>query len=271
MSKKLVQHEVRHDDKDLYLSFATRIVANGFASAEELRDEYGAEAFTKCVASLFRTHRALREVRRPWKDEKDALGYEWADQRYSQAQIKKLPPEVAIVVEKFKKGNAKYTDFERIKVRCRWTNKVLGAIPHTEASGDKLNSFDRANGKGSDVLIPAYCLRAMAAKALPAMLKEAALARRIMFKTIHVPASAISEDTEVRPVLDPDGRTGLGMNRSECLPSGTEFDIEALVPTSALAPDEYLRMLNLAGEFVHLSPARSSGFGDFEVVGEATE
>lgn len=270
MSKKQqVIHEVSQEDKELYLSFTTKIVASGFVPAEELKAEYGPDGFTKCIATLFRTHRMLREVRRPWKDQRDALGYEWADRRFSQSEVKKLSPGLQVVVEQFKKASNKYTDFERIAVRCRWTNKVFGAMPR-EQNGDKINVFDRANGKGSDLLIPAYCVRAMVKTALPLVSKEAALGGRIKFKTVRVPASALGE-VEVRPIIDPDGHTGLGLQQSETIEPGTEFVIDAMVPTSVMQPDEFVRMLRVAGEYVHLSPARSSGFGDFEVVELATE
>lgn len=255
-------------DKDLYLSFVTKIVSSGFVSAEELRAEFGGEAFTKCIAILFRTHRVLREVRRKASDSGESvLGYEWADRRFSPAAIKKLPPELQIVVETFRKSNDKYGDYEHIVIKCRWTNKVLGAMPREEKSGDQIHVFDRANGAGSDVLIPRYCLRAMAARTLPAMGKEIAVARRILFKAVRVSGVAIEQEVEERPIVKDDGHTGLGIKRSERIPAGTEFVIDARVPTTALKPDEYVDLLTLCGEYTGLSPARSAGMGDFEVLG----
>jgi hypothetical protein len=63
------------------------------------------------------------------------------------------------------------------------------------------------------------------------------------------------------------GGGGKGLRRSESLPDGIEFTIKAMVPTSAIAIDEYLRALRLGGEHIGLSPGRSAGFGDFEVLG----
>ena len=167
----------------------------------------------------------------------------------------------------------RYCGYERVTAHCRFIAPALGAMPFTEQSGDKLNRFDRANGTGSDIVFPRYCLRAMAAKALPMMGKEAALARRIGFTRVTIPVETVDEhkrplliEISSRPIIGEDGRTGLGIQRSEMLPAGTDFTIEALIPTSALRQDEYASLLTLAGQFVGLSPARSSGFGDFEVL-----
>jgi len=256
-------HNISEVDKSLFVSFCTKIVATGFVPAEDLRKEYGPEDYTRCIAMIFRTHRMLREVRRKWTNNEDVLGYEWADRRFSQAEMKKLPPELLAVVELFKKSSVKYTDYANIRVRCRWTNKVFGAMPLKEESGDELNRFDRDMGDG--VLIPGYCLRAMASKAMPMVGKEQSVARRIGWSAVRIQSPNIKIDT--RPIIDQDGYTGLGLKRSEYLPIGTEFVIEAMIPTSIMRPDEYLHFLKVAGQFVHLSPARSSGFGDFEVVG----
>ena len=259
------QNVATEQEQEMYASFCTRIVADGFVPAEVLRNDFGDETYTKCIAVLFRTWRLLRECRRKWTDGEDTLGYEWADARFSQAQMKKAPPALAFLIERFtNKGRNKYEGYVRMRVQCRYTNKAFGAMPRKEASGDELNSFDR-NGSPETVVFPAYCLRAMASKALPMIGKEAAIARRIGFAQVVIKDAKLN--VEVRPIIDEDGRTGLGLKRSESLPAGTEFVIDAQVPTSALNPQQYMEMLVTAGQFVRLSPARSSGFGDFEVVG----
>ena len=255
-------HDIQDADRELYLSVCTKVVAGGFVPATDLRTEYGDAEFTKCIAMLFRTFRVLREVRRPWKNDKEALGYEWADRRFSKAEQKKLPAALNAVLETFKQPAKRYTDFEEIAVRCRWTNRVLGAMP-VKRDGDDLNVFDR--GADGSILIPAYCLRAMAAKGLPMIGKEAACARRIGWAAVRIADTKLLEII-TRPIIDQDGQTGLGLKRSESLPADTEFLISAMVPTSVLREDEFLRLLKVCGQFVHLSPARSSGFGDFEVV-----
>jgi hypothetical protein len=255
-------------DRDLYLSFVTKIVSSGFVSAAELRTEFGGEAFTKCIAVLFRTHRMLREVpRKAGDDGQSVLGYEWADRRYSQAAIKKLPEELQIVIGTFQKANDKYGDYEHMVIKCRWTNKVLGAMPREDKGGNKINIFDRVNGASSDVVIPRYCLRAMVARTLPIMAKEQAIARRILFRPVIVSAAHVEQEVEERPILKDDGRTGLGIQRSERIASGTEFVIDARVPTTVLNPDEFVDLIELCGQYTGLSPARSAGFGDFEVLG----
>ena len=258
----LPTHQISEPDKDLFVSFCTKIVAGGFVPAEDLRKEYGPEAFTKCIAMLFRTHRMLREVRRKWTNDEDCLGYEWADRRFSQAETKKMPPELQAVLELFQKKNNKYADYAAMTVRCRYTNKCFGAMPIKEESGDELNRFDR--GLGEEIIIPGYCIRAMIGKALPMLGKEQSIARRIGWSAVRIPNPIIK--IESRPIIDEDGRTGLGIKRSEYLPIGTEFVIDAMVPESVLKADEFIRLIRLAGKFVHLSPARSSGFGDFEVI-----
>src|ERR1035437_360790 len=91
-TKKVVAAEsytMNEGDKELYARFCTRIVAEGFMPADVLRKEFGDEGYTRCIAVLFRTWRMLREVRRKWTDGNDQLGYEWADRRFSQAEMKK--------------------------------------------------------------------------------------------------------------------------------------------------------------------------------------
>src|SRR5262245_16589339 len=172
MKTKIVQ-QVNDSDREVLVNFATKIVAGGFVPAEELEREFGPQDYTKTIAILFRTWRMLREVRRRWKEGAEpVLGYEWADRRFSKSEVAKMPPALQVVLELFKKTGNKYGDYEMLTVRCRWTNKAFGAMPFKEESGDELNRFDRDIGGG--ILIPAYCVRAMATAALPMLGKEQA-------------------------------------------------------------------------------------------------
>ncbi len=103
----------------------------------------------------------------------------------------------------------------------------------------------------------------MITPALAMIGKEQALGRRIQFKTIRIKANGNLSKVE-RPVND--HGQGKGFCRSEKLADGFTFVIEAWIPTSILSVAEYLEALKRAGETVGLSPGRSAGFGDFEVV-----
>jgi hypothetical protein len=134
-------------------------------------------------------------------------------------------------------------------------------VPVKDSDGAPINSFERDTSGNIQIL--RYNQRAMIAPALAMIGKEQALARRIGFSTISIHANGNLSKVE-RPVND--HGQGKGMCRSERLPDGTEFTISAMVPTSILSPAEYITALKLAGEMVGLSPGRSAGFGDFEVL-----
>jgi len=93
--------------------------------------------------------------------------------------------------------------------------------------------------------------------------KEQAAARRIGFRTIKIHANG-NLSLVTRPVND--HGQGKGMCTSEKLADGAEFTIVADVPTSVLSIAEFLEALRLAGQTIGLSPGRSAGFGDFEVL-----
>ena len=132
-------------------------------------------------------------------------------------------------------------------------------MPDTD--GAPINSFER--DREGRIKILRYHQRAMIGPALQMIGKELALARRIAFKTITLEVNGNLSKVE-RPVND--HGQGKGFCRSEKLADGTEFTIEAMIPTSILSVAEYLSALKLAGETVGLSPGRSAGFGDFEII-----
>lgn len=251
---------VRYDSESI-ANMALKVKAEGFIPAEDLKKEFGPEKFTRGIAVLFRDFRMFREVRRAWKDGVDVLGYEWADRRFSKSEVKKIPPELGFLVELTAQMAPKYSDFQPIKVKCRYVGSALGGCPVKSKDGTAVNSFER--DRNGDILILRYNLRAMITPALAMIGKEQALARRIAFKTIHIKPNG-NLSIEPRPVND--HGQGKGFCHSEKLADGTEFMIEALIPTSMLSPAEYLQALKLAGETVGLSPGRSAGFGDFEVI-----
>lgn len=255
------QITVRYDSESI-ANMALKVKAEGFVPAEDLKTEFGPEKFTRGVAVLYRDFRMFREVRRAWKDGVDVLGYEWADRRFSKSEVAKIPPELGFLVKLTAQMAPKYSDFQSVTAKCRYVTAALGGCPVKDTDGSPINSFER--DRDGQIQILRYNLRAMIMPALAMIGKEQALARRIAFKTIRIDANGNLSKVE-RPVND--HGQGKGFCRSERLADGTEFTIEALIPTSILSVTEYLSALKLAGETVGLSPGRSAGFGDFEVLG----
>ncbi len=251
---------VRYDSESI-ANMALKVKAEGFVPAEDLKTEFGPEKFTRGVAVLYRDFRMFREVRRAWKDGVDVLGYEWADRRFSKSEVKKIAPELGFLVELTAQMAPKYSDFQNVTAKCRYITAALGGVPVKDADGSPINSFER--DKDGQIQILRYNLRAMITPALAMIGKEQALGRRIAFKTVRITANGNLSKVD-RPVND--HGQGKGFCRSERLADGTEFTIEAMVPTSILSVTEYLSALKLAGETVGLSPGRSAGFGDFEVI-----
>lgn len=251
---------IRYDAESI-ANFALKVKAEGFVPAEDLKLQFGPEKYTKGLAVLYRDFRMFREVRRPWKDGVDVIGYEWADRRFSKSEIKKIPGELGFLVELTTQLAPKYSDFQKVVAKCVYTTAALGGVPVKDDDGSPINAFERdAQGR---IQILRYNLRAMITPALAMIGKEQALGRRIAFSTIRLQTNGNLSKVE-RPVND--HGQGKGFCRSEKLADGTEFVIEAMVPTSMLSVAEYLQALRLAGETVGLSPGRSAGFGDFEVL-----
>ncbi len=251
---------VRYDSESI-ANMALKVKAEGFVPAEDLKTDFGPEKFTRGVAVLYRDFRMFREVRRAWKDGVDVLGYEWADRRFSKSEVKKIPPELGFLVELTAQMAPKYSDFQPVTARCIYETAVLGGVPVKDTDGSPINSFQR--DRHGNIQILRYNCRAMIMPALAAIGKEQALARRIGFKTVSIKPNGNLSKVE-RPVND--HGQGKGFCRSEQLADGTEFVIEALIPTSILSVSEYLQALKIAGETVGLSPGRSAGFGDFSVI-----
>ncbi len=258
-------HTVTYDT-DAIMSVLMKVKAEGFVPVADLRAAFGDDKVTQAIAILYRDYRMFREVRRPWKDDQDVLGYEWADKRFSTKEAKSIPQELIFIKDLATKHSPRYGDYQEVTAHCVFNTDVLGGIPvKRDEHGDEVMSFDRANG---DALILRYHQRAMATNALPLIGKQQALARRIGWSTIRIP---IDDDPaiEARPVIVQNaqpGGAGKGLKLSEVLKAGTEFTIKALVPTSELKVDEFIRLLRIGGEFVGLSPGRSAGFGNFEVL-----
>lgn len=276
-TEKIDVSMIKPSDPENMARVLYRVQADGFVPRDDLYAEFGDEIATRGIAFLYRQWRMFVEVERPWKGG-TAKGYAPSDRRFSQAEMKKIPPEFGFLKEAAAKP-ARYTGFQEIHVQCRWTNKVLGGKPSSDTAGD-INVFEsmRANGK-QIILIPAYCVRAMAKKALPMIEKSMNVAYQIRFAPIRIPVETLegkrfvlSDQNPIFPILEErhgnvnDRGEGLGIKRSEGFGPDVEFTLSAVVPTSELPIVDYIRMLDMGGKYVRLSPARSSGYGDFEVV-----
>lgn len=253
--------EVKYD-VDTIAAVALKVKAEGFVPVSVLQDQFGADKTTQAIAVLYRDFRMFREVRRPWTDGETALGYEWADKRFSKSEATKVPPQFRFLLDLAAKSAPRYTDFERVTVKCLNTGAMLGSVPVKDKNGDPTNVFER--DEAGRIKILRYHQRAMASMALPMIGKEQSIARRIGWSMIRLHGNGNVKIVEHGIVENGQGK---GLRRSECLPDGFEFTIDAMVPTSMLAIDEFLRMLHIAGQHVGLSPGRSAGFGDFEVLG----
>ena len=264
MTKKQGSMELSYDAASI-AKIAIKVKAEGFVPTGVLREEFGDEKTTQAIAILYRDFRLFREARRPWNGG-TATGYEWSDQRFSKSEAKKVPQELGFLLELATKPYAKYTDFEPALVRCRWTAQILGSVPVKDENDDPINEFEKdAQGR---VLILRYQQRAMASSALPMIGKEAAQARRIGWSIIRIPKETVAQGLHIveHGIVEYGRPGGKGLRRSECLPDGIEFEFDALVPTSHLKLSEFLQLLRVAGKHVGLSPGRSAGFGDFEVL-----
>ena len=203
------------------------------------------------------------ETRKPWKDGQEIRGYMRADKMLTRKKLEACPPQIQETlklvggVEKSKT----YTGYVRIIAECRYVTQALGAFPRKHAEHGDVVAFEK--DEAGRFIVPAYCLRAMMARTMPLLGKEQVIAYRIAFRTCHIEVPKPQFFTA--PIIDERGN-GCGINTYEAIPAGQCFVIDAIVPTSHLAEVDYIEALRLAGSFVRLSPARSTAWGEFEVL-----
>lgn len=287
MSKTTEKTITKHDDlasstplglaRDKLEAYCTKIVAEGFVAAKDLRTQFGEDFHTRAVAYLYRNHRLLIEKRQA-SDRGDELGYMWANRMLSKPDRAKIPASFGFIFE-YTSSRPKYGDYQAVALRCRWLTQALGATPAPQLIGgddvkdlcmfEPTEYFAKRRNGGGPIVMPAYGLRAMFVQVLPTIGKEAALARRIMFRNVRLTATTTEELR--RGTIDSATGQGLGIRRNEAIPAGTEFVIEALIPTTIIAPEEFVRVLQIAGQYVRYSPASHSGYGEFEVLVESAE
>lgn len=250
-------------DSELLAKVCLKVQGDGFVPRQDLEKEFGPDKTSQALAILYRTHRVLTEVRRKWTDGNEIIGYVWATEGLTNKKMKKLPEYLGFLKDLVAPGGPRYKDYEAVTVTCQWTNWVLAGLPRGKEQEERLFERDADNS----VVIPAYCVRAMFAKALPMIGAEVALSQRI-----HIAAVRVKDPKIQRlkmPVVDmtaAPGHRGKGINEHEALAPGTKFELECIIPTSVIDPEDFLRMTAFAGKYVRLSPARSSGYGDFVVV-----
>jgi hypothetical protein len=265
-----------------------KIKAAGFLPQSDLYEALGDELATKAIAILYRQFRLFREVNRPWKGT-EVRGYEWANAKFNAATMKKIPPELGFV-HQLSAAPGRYTDFKAITLHCRWISSPLAALPNPKYIKKKSEEKKVAEGNGHGELsvediegeefvkssavtssperifergasgpyIAAYCPRAMYRTALALCGHDSNIGYHIHCADIHFEEKAIIAHKRAMPRV--------GELIEEALPAGTEFTIEVVIPTSAISLQAWIELTHFAGKFVHLSPARSSGYGAFEVL-----
>lgn len=271
----VIVEQLDKKEREELVGMAARIMAKGFVPHHVLRSEFNDKVHTVFSAIAFRQYRVVREVRRPWEEGETAIGFEIADHRFSKSEVKKMPAELGWVLDMAKQVANRYTDFQFASVKCRYTNFVLAALPVAETQTERV--FERVNG---DVLIPAYCVRAAFKKTLPVVGKTQSLGDYIRFSAVRIPVGngsgpaltklKVSDEAvlgkKIMPVVDERAHQGKGLTEHEALPPQTEFTLDFYYPASELPLDQLVPLLQLMGRFTRLSPARSSGYGDFEVI-----
>jgi hypothetical protein len=242
---------------------------HGFITKEELRKKFGDTVTTRGLAICYGMLRVVKEVDRPQDGGGIQRGYEWSDERFSNQKMKDLPEWMGPIKGLLQGKKVRYTGYEAVTVRCRWTNKVLAGMIDPADLEKRVFDIDPIT---KEILVPAYCLTAMfrdAFQLVPALAdKPQAIAYRVKFAAVRIPDAKDKIQDEYFPVA-PEYRGGKGKGRTatQVLPAGTEFTIDAMIPTSEISVAQYLEVIQTAGKYVRLSPGRSSGRGDFEVLG----
>ncbi len=247
----VVESHVDSEESKKLAIIANKIRAEGFVPKDVLYREYGDELATKAVALMYRQWRVVIEVTRKWEG-KEVKGYEWANAKISAAKQKQMPPQAQFLVDLCKGGTTQYGDYKQVTVRCRYITPALGGIPNT--SGDK-NCFERNGGP----CILRHNQRAMFSDALGIIGKTKSIAYQTRFSVISFDESVLKDYKRALP--------DVGVLMYESIPTGSEFTIDALVPTTHLSETEFVQAITEAGKRIGLSPARSAGHGDFEVMG----
>lgn len=253
------------EDEEVMRGIMFLVLGGGFIPKSKIIEKFGDTATTKALAILHKSYRVLVESREPYEGQ-EVNGLKLAERKFSQPEIKKLPPALAFLPELFKQNANKYAEYKWISVQCRWTTPVLGALPRMTDTDppDDILAFER-NWTGKDIIIQRYGIRKMFSVALGLNDKSPYAADRFGFETITVIDPKITTD-HIRGIVNDRGE-GLGTIRSECLAAGTEFILRAKIPTTYLSPADFVSILKEAGILVGLSPGRSSGYGNFEVEG----
>jgi hypothetical protein len=259
------------EDVTVIEAIVAKVTAQGFVPHADLLHEFGDRQTTRALALLHKTYRFLVESREPW-DGKEVSGFKRAEGRFSQAQLKKIPPQLSFIVQLATSKNNKYSEFKFIMVKCRWTSRVLGGIPTTTpllhvdgkaTGGEQINAFER-DWLGNVIAAQRFNVRKMMEQAFLLCNREGYAAFRLGYASVILDKNAIKIEEHVRGVTK--DRQGLGTCKSESIPPGTEFVLRFSVPTSYISPADLMRVLKVAGEMIGLSPGRSAGYGDFEVV-----
>jgi hypothetical protein len=258
------------EDVTVIEAIVAKVTAQGFVPHADLLHEFGDRQTTRALALLHKTYRFLVESREPW-DGKEVAGFKRAEGRFSQAQLKKIPPQLSFIVQLAASKNNKYSEFKMIAVKCHWTNPVLGGVPKTTplvqengkaTGGEQINAFER-DWLGNVIAAQRFNVRKMMEQAFLLCNREGYAAFRLGYGTVVLDKNHVKIAEHIRGVTK--DRQGLGTCKSEMVPAGTEFVLKFAVPASYISPADLLHVLKVAGEMVGLSPGRSAGYGDFVI------
>lgn len=250
-------------DKKLFQEFMYFIQANGFVPRAQLIKEFGDKNTTKCLAVLHKTWRVLVESREPY-DGQDMLGLKIAERRFSKAEVNRMPYELSFLPEMIKQTKSSYGEYKELAIRCRWTAPILGSLPRLsdEKIPETLMAFERT--PLGDVLIQRHGIRAMFARGLKLCNYSSYAVEHFGFESIVLHHVKV-KNNHIRGQQNERG-DAVGTIRSECIDAGVEFVLRILFPATFMSPNDVVRIVRTAGRMVGLSPGRSAGYGDFEIV-----
>lgn len=238
------------------------VMAEGFVPRAALYTKFGDEPATKAIAILHKAYRVLVECDEKWEGS-TVKGFKLANKGLAVAEIKKLPAELAFLPELMKTQKKVYGEYRRVSLKCRFLVDVLGALPTKSEKGESVLAFKRDWTK-KDIIIQRFGPRAMLRRGLRFTNRSEYSADYFGFENIVIRDPKMCED-EIRGGQNEKGES-IGLTRSECLSAGTEFIITAMVPMTFINATEYVDLIRICGQVVGLSPGRSAGYGNFEVL-----
>jgi len=253
------------EDEQTMRNIMMKITAEGFVPRATLYEQFGDGQATKALAILHKSQRVIVESLEPWGNKKDkVLGFKLSTEGMSIARAKKLPPALAWLPELFKQQKKTYSEYQRIALRCRYLTPILGALPTMtdDETPQPILAFER-NWAG-EVIVQRFGVRAMLKQGLRLTNRSEYAAAYFGFETVVLSNVKMLPD-KIRGGQNERGEA-IGTTRSECAALGHEFIIAIRVPLTYITPNDFVELMRVCGSMVGLSPGRSAGYGDFEVL-----